>query len=747
MFVTLPFVNLIILFLISVNSRNDYGPITNCRIAYLKACILLGSIILFLTEILSVFDKVSKIYLTLSWIVILIILSIIIWYKMNNNSLMKFSEFKSQLFNVGKQIDPSYKRLINISIIFIVLPTLFLTIYVSPNTWDAMTYHLSRVEHWIQNNNVEFYPTPNLRQLFHQPFSEYCILHLRILSGSDYFTNFVQFFSMIGSIIALSLIGKLLGLNYKGQIFTSIIGISLPMGILQSTSSQNDYVATFFFVCFVLFGLYSFTLFKYTTILFSSISLGLAVITKAYVYIYALPFLVWFGIVVVIKNRKNFVLSFLILIICCSLTNISYFYRNYNLTGYIFGPKNISESMVNESITIKNTISNIIRNTAVQIGLPIEPYNLFVKQSILASHEFLDIDMNNEGTTWSEFNLRFIAHEDEVGSLLVVFSFILSIIIFTINNKRYNMSEINVVFYVLSLIFGFMLFSAVFKWQPWVSRFLLGLFISTSPFIAYTIMKIFYRKIRLILIFNYIFLFSSMPFVYGNWSKPIISAQDIVKKTIKHLPSPIPFQEFDATLKKCSSIERSLLLDLYQRKNEYYIRRFENYNKISQLILSEKFDSSPNEQEINGYIILLKYGLIKYNRSILKSRYMNYFNNRPRLYESFDDASKLILKKDISKIGLIQGASDYEYPFWCLINKGQNVVSFKHLYYPDFLKKTINYYSDWDVEVLIITEFSGIDLDEILKNIDKTIIESYIIENIDSAGREFKIRVAFLNAG
>ena len=50
----------------------------------------------------------------------------------------------------------------------------------APNTADAMTYHLARVEHWIQDQSVTDYPTHVLRQLYYPVFSEYIMLNLMI---------------------------------------------------------------------------------------------------------------------------------------------------------------------------------------------------------------------------------------------------------------------------------------------------------------------------------------------------------------------------------------------------------------------------------------------------------------------------------------------------------------------------------------------------------------------------------------
>jgi hypothetical protein len=61
-----------------------------------------------------------------------------------------------------------------------------------PNTFDSMTYHMSRVMHWIQNGSLASYPTQIARQLYPPPGAELAILQFQILSGGDRFANLVQ---------------------------------------------------------------------------------------------------------------------------------------------------------------------------------------------------------------------------------------------------------------------------------------------------------------------------------------------------------------------------------------------------------------------------------------------------------------------------------------------------------------------------------------------------------------------------
>jgi len=62
----------------------------------------------------------------------------------------------------------------------------------APNSWDSLTYHLPRVEQWIQEGSLAHFPTASMRQLASNPFAEMLILHFRLLVERDCLDNLVQ---------------------------------------------------------------------------------------------------------------------------------------------------------------------------------------------------------------------------------------------------------------------------------------------------------------------------------------------------------------------------------------------------------------------------------------------------------------------------------------------------------------------------------------------------------------------------
>ena len=131
------------------------------------------------------------------------------------------------------------------------LVLLTIAFFAPPNTWDSMTYHMARVAHWIQNHRVDLYPTQDERQIWKDPWAEYAILHLQLLSQGDHYANLVQWFSYAGSIIGVSLIARALGINRLGQIVTALVAATMPMSLLQATSTQNDLAAALWLICFI----------------------------------------------------------------------------------------------------------------------------------------------------------------------------------------------------------------------------------------------------------------------------------------------------------------------------------------------------------------------------------------------------------------------------------------------------------------------------------------------------------------
>lgn len=138
---------------------------------------------------------------------------------------------------------PVLQRLTPLTVIFVVaigfiLVTTFASgILYPPNNWDSMTYHMARVAHWIHNHNVSFYPTAITRQDYEMPLAEFAIMHLQVLAGCDVFAYLVQWASFLVVIGLGVLVADEIGLGKRQQLISAIVIATLPMAILQASST------------------------------------------------------------------------------------------------------------------------------------------------------------------------------------------------------------------------------------------------------------------------------------------------------------------------------------------------------------------------------------------------------------------------------------------------------------------------------------------------------------------------------
>ena len=166
----------------------------------------LALFIIFYTEFLSILNIINKFTVITGWILFIIFLIYLKKPLIHSRSVKKF-------------FSKNYRSYYSFFIFFVIFVSFLICLIYPPNNSDALSYRLPKVEQWIQNQNLDIFPTSDLRQVMYPSFSEYVILHLKLISNSDYFVNFIQLFSMIGSIIIVSLISLKLGCKNKNVIY------------------------------------------------------------------------------------------------------------------------------------------------------------------------------------------------------------------------------------------------------------------------------------------------------------------------------------------------------------------------------------------------------------------------------------------------------------------------------------------------------------------------------------------------
>jgi 4-amino-4-deoxy-L-arabinose transferase-like glycosyltransferase len=459
-----------------------------------------------------------------------------------------------------------------------------------PNNYDSMTYHMARVAHWIQNQSVAHYPTHILRQLQMPPWAEFAITNLQILNGGDYLANLVQWFSMVGCVIGVTLIAKGFNAGLRGQVFAAVVCAAIPMGILQSSSTQNDYVVSFWLLCLVYFIQRFRDKENWNNALCIGASLGLALLTKGTAYIYAFPFILYLGLYALKKLRTGALKYGAIIVVVALAIATGHYSRNYSLTGSPLGTGQESEGYVakfsNEAFTPSVFLSNVSRNIATQLTTPSERINKVTYSAVKYLHTYLGLDINDRRATWpgAYFVVQKLYFSENYDGNPLHFIMIVFSLVFIVSYPRLRRVSPVILTYNLLLASGFLFFCFYLKWQPWNSRLHLPLFVLWSPAVGLVLSEM---KLRRFADLTVVFLLmASIPWVFNNDIRPLTGENPI----------------------------------LTAGRSDIYFNTF----------------------------------------------------TEPKLKDAYKQTANLIAAGDCKDIGLVLEGNSVEYPFWVLLNAGDN---------------------------------------------------------------------------
>ena len=362
-----------------------------------------------------------------------------------------------------------------------------------PNTNDAMQYHLARVMHWLQNASLAHYPAAIDRQLWQPPWAELAILNLVGLGGSDRWANLVQWGAFIGVWLGASGLAALLGAGRKSQLLAAWACALLPMGILQATGSQNDLAASFWLLGALLLTLKSHRgCGQPTTGGFAGLTwpewagLGamtaLGLLTKGTFAVFVLPALAWILVSALraVRGGQNGLHLFYAVMIGAALVlllNGPHWARNWAAYRNPFGPAESQTALSNQPVGAAALASNLLRNTAQQLALPVDALNTALEHAVQRLHAWVGLDINSPGFTHAPgsqgFSVRYSDKNEELAGNPLHFWVISVGLLAAVVAKRKNKLPL---FFGLVLAAGYLLFSLVFRWQPWGNRLLLPLF-------------------------------------------------------------------------------------------------------------------------------------------------------------------------------------------------------------------------------------------------------------------------------
>ncbi len=406
-----------------------------------------------------------------------------------------------QLFEGMRTLRDPLLAVLAIAVGLFGIVNLFLAVYVPPNNYDGMTYHMARVGYYLQQASFDSFPTPNIRQTSFPANAEILILWQVVILKSDRLAGIVQWLCWCWTLMAVYALARNFGPRNRKRpaLFAALAFAVFPQILLQSSSTQNDLVLAFFICCAFLFAL------DYLKpdsppggMVFSATALGLAIGTKAVAMLFlpgfALAFIAAAWICKPIPWKRLIHAS--LLCIMAALLFGSYFYiQNLRIYGVPGGSGGMTALTSVDRLDLRAFASNFGR-LYIQILSPggsvpnvqqagtvfLDCYRAlseFLFRSLAIAKELPGIDF--PGVAWVQFEPLWI-HEDYSWFGPIFGFFGLPVLLYVVLRKARNgwvsLASRIMAFSAISYL---IMAAALLRWNPWFGRLMTPMAALAAP--------------------------------------------------------------------------------------------------------------------------------------------------------------------------------------------------------------------------------------------------------------------------
>ncbi|MGW0213282.1 ArnT family glycosyltransferase [Micromonospora chokoriensis] len=406
------------------------------------------------------------------------------------------------------------ERLLVGTIAGLVLVELLVALLAEPNNFDSQTYHLPKVEHWVAQGDLDFWPTAIHRQVTIPPGAEYLLLHLRLLSGGDQLFNLVQWAAGVLCLLVAARITAQLGGGRRAQLLTAFVLATTPMVVLQATSTQTDLVCAAWVTCaatVVLDGLRRRT--GWGTLLGLGAATGLTAVTKTSGLIAVGPLLVLWGLAqlrltlaasaattspppstgttgAVRRPRpvggvaRTVGGSVLILLVAAVVVG-PFLARVTAEFGHPLGPPRLRESIPMERHDPQSILVNALRIGHTAFDTPLAPLRRAGAEVIIDGAGVIGVDPQDRAITFGREIFpepAWYPDEDRVAFPLTGALALIGAVVALARPRRIDPEQTGPLrAYAVVVLTAVLLHTSMIKWQPWGNRLILYAVVLAVP--------------------------------------------------------------------------------------------------------------------------------------------------------------------------------------------------------------------------------------------------------------------------